>query len=103
MGLPEIVAGVPAMAWIAPSAVPKPAPTVGIVIGTPVSDIVPGDVLPGDVLPGDVRLGDAMLGDGMRIAGPVRVDLTCAKAELLPNKTRAAVTRAKIRIGTSCV
>jgi hypothetical protein len=108
MELPEIVAGVPAMAWIAPNAIPEPAPTIGIAIGTPVSDIVPGDVLPGDVLPGDVLPsdvlpGDVMLGDVVRIAGVVRVGLTCANVELLPNKTRAAAMRAKLRIGTSCV
>jgi hypothetical protein len=86
MALPGIGPKVPAL--IVPKAGPGLAPTVGIVPGTAAGDVA------------------GMAGDVMRIAGALRtdVDLTCcAKVELQPNKTMAAVIRAKLRIGASCV
>jgi hypothetical protein len=79
----EITAGVPAMDWIAPSAVPGPAPATGIVPGTAASN--------------------GMRGDGMRTVGALPVGLLCAKVEVLPNKAKAVAMRASLRIGTSCV
>lgn len=83
MVLRAIVAGVPVMGWIAPNALPGPVPPVGIVPGTAVGDVIDGD--------------------GVRIGGVLRPVLTCAKAELLPTKINAAVKRAKLRIGASCI
>jgi hypothetical protein len=89
MVLPEIVAGVTGMNWMAPNGLGGLAPTVGIVVpGTAAGDIT------------------GMAGDVVRSASPLGADVdpTCAKVELLPNQTMtAAVMKTKLRIGTSCV
>jgi hypothetical protein len=82
----EVAAAVPGTSRIAPIAL---APGVGIVPGT----LTGGGVDPAadDVVPD---------------AGALRVDVAltcCAKTELQPNKTIAAVMRTRLRIGGSCV
>jgi hypothetical protein len=86
MVLPGLGPKPPRLGWIAPKGLARPAPAVGIVPGAAAGDVVD------------------MAGDVVRIAGEVRVvvDGTCAKAELQPNNTMAAIIRTKPRIGTSC-
>jgi hypothetical protein len=87
MALPEIGPKLPRLGWIAPNGFPGLAPTIGIVPGTTAGGAM------------------GMAGDVMRIAGALRgdADLTCAKVEVQPNKTMAAVMRTKFRIGACCV
>ena|SRR5882724_7450232 len=89
----EIAAAVPGTSWIAPSGL---APGVGMV--------------PGTLTGGGMGMAGGIVGpaadDVMPETGALRVDLDrtcCAKVELQPSKTMAAVMRTKLRIGDSCV
>jgi hypothetical protein len=83
MALPGIGPKLPGLSWIAPNGL---APGVGIVPGAAAGDVID------------------TAGDVVRIAGGVRVvvDGACAKAELQPSDTMAALIRTRLRIGTSC-
>jgi hypothetical protein len=91
MVLPGIGPKLPRLSWSAPNGLAGLAPAVGIVPGTAAGDVM-GTVM------------GIAAGDVVRIAGELRVvvDGACAKAELPPNNTVAAIIRTKPRIGASC-